>query len=120
MSEMSVAALRAERRGTCVELVTRWRWLIACVAALLVYFPTFRTRPVFDDFAHVEFAARQGWNLLHMGPVFFRPIERILIGVNWLLFGANFWLVKLVAVAVLVLKAGLVHEIAKRIVSPAW
>jgi hypothetical protein len=70
----------------------------------------------------VEFAAQQGWQLLHMGPFFFRPFERALIGVNWMLSGDNFWLVRLAALIVLVLKVSLVYDLAARIVSPgrAW
>lgn len=85
---------------------------------VLLYYPVFLTRPVFDDMGHVEFVAQQGWHLLHMGPHFFRPLERILLGLNWLYYGDNFWLVKAVALLAFVLTVSLVHDLAARIVSP--
>ena len=101
-----------------LQAATRWRWLIWIATTLLIYYPIFQTRPVFDDTAHVEFAARQGWQLLHMGPFFFRPFERVLIGVNWMLSGDNFWLVRLASLAIFILKVSLVYDLAARIVSP--
>jgi hypothetical protein len=105
-----------------LRAATRWRWPIWIAATLLIYYPIFQTRPIFDDTAHVEFAARQGWQLLHMGPFFFRPFERALIGVNWMLSGDNFWLVRLVALIIFILKVSLVYDLAARIVPTrrAW
>jgi len=105
-------------RTTVLQAATRWRWLIWIATTLLIYYPIFQTRPVFDDTAHVEFAARQGWQLLHMGPFFFRPFERVLIGVNWMLSGDNFWLVRLASLAIFILKVSLVYDLAARIASP--
>lgn len=103
---------------TLLDAAARWRWLVWIAAALLIYHPSFQTRPIFDDTAHVEFAAQQGWQLFHAGPIFFRPLERVLIGLSWMLCGDNFWLVKLAALGVLVAKVALVYELASRIVAP--
>jgi hypothetical protein len=115
----SPAPLRLEQPSrVLLDAAIHWRWTLWAALALLIYYPTFQTRPIFDDLGHVEFAAHQGWQLLHMGPIFFRPFERVLIGMNWMLFGDNFWLVKLAALGVLVVKASLVYELAKQVVSP--
>ncbi len=97
--------------------VVRWRWIAWIALIALLYYPIFFARPVFDDLAHVEFAAQEGWHLLHIGPIFFRPAERILIGLNWMLYGDNFWIVKSVGLIVFVLNVALVYDLAKRIVS---
>jgi hypothetical protein len=105
-------------KGLSLATVLRWRWPVWMALTVLLYYPIFLTHPVFDDMGHVEFVAQQGWHLLHMGPHFFRPLERILIGLNWLFYGDNFWVVKTVALLAFVLSVSLVHDLAARIVSP--
>src|SRR6187399_3644055 len=101
--------------GPLVQVLTRWRWLLWAAFAGLIYYPLFQTQPIFDDIAHVEFAASHGWDVLHMGPIFFRPFERALIGINWMWSGKNFWLVRSVALIALTLKAALVYSLTRRL-----
>jgi hypothetical protein len=100
----------------------RWRWPLWVVLTVLIYYPLLQARPIFDDIAHMEFAAAHGWDLLRMGPIFFRPFERVLIGVNWMWSGNNFWLVHGVALAALVIKTSLVYSIVRRLTerASAW
>jgi hypothetical protein len=113
------AAFHPDSRSlVTVPALVRWRWVAWIGLALLLYYPVFFARPVFDDLAHVEFAAQQGWHLLQMGPIFFRPLERILIGLNWALYRDNFWIVKAVGLVVFACNVALVYDLAKRIVTP--
>ncbi len=90
---------------------------LACVALVAaIYWPSFFSQPVFDDTDHVAFAARYGADLGHIGPVFFRPIERALIGLDWTLDGLHFWIVRSVALLTLLGQAALVGWLAGRIV----
>ena len=109
--------LTDSRVGTAAKSVARWRLLAWMAIALLLYYPSFFSRPVFDDLSHVEFAAREGWQLWHIGPIFFRPLERVLIGLNWMLDRDNFWIVRSFGLSLFVLNVALVYDLAGRIVS---
>lgn len=100
-----------------VATAIRWRWALWVAVAALLYYPLFRARPVFDDVAHMEFAARHGWDVWFQGPLFFRPFERALIGLNWMLSGNNFWLVRTVALAALLVKTALVYDSSRQLVN---
>jgi hypothetical protein len=107
----------ANSQDRLATAIARWRWPAWIAVTLLLYYPIFFARPVFDDLAHVEFAAREGWHLLHIGPIFFRPVERILIGANWMLYGDNFWIVKALGLVVFALNVALVYNLAGRLVA---
>src|SRR5882757_2320474 len=118
-SVIAAPASGAVARESALQAAVRWRWPLRVALPALIYYPLFRARPVFDDVAHMEFAARHGWNVLHMGPLFFRPFERMLIGINWMLSGNNFWLVRTVALAALIVKTSLVYGASRRWVNHA-
>jgi len=87
--------LRLSRNTGANERLAERRWLVWIAIALLLYYTSFFARPVFDDLSHAELAAREGWQLWHIGPIFFRPLEPVLIGLNWMLERDNFWIVRL-------------------------
>jgi hypothetical protein len=94
-----------------------WRWGAWLAVALALYWPIFGMQPYFDDFVHVERLA----GLLQRGdlPVLMRPLQSALLTLDWRWFGLDFWLSKIVSIALLVARAGLGYALARRLLPGA-
>ena len=84
-------------------------WPIWVALIALLYYPTYRTYPIFDDTAYVQWVIAYGASFLHHpeSPVF-RPFERLMIGLSWKMPGNGYWLAKTFSLTLLLIKTWLV------------
>ena len=71
-------------------------WIFCIV---ILYGPQLEVKPYFDDVGHIVFASTHP-DLLQAGPLFYRPIERFVIGLNWYLWEDHLLIAKSISLMI--------------------
>ncbi|MHB1699887.1 MAG: hypothetical protein ACYCSN_07065 [Acidobacteriaceae bacterium] len=96
------------------ETIQSKAWFLWMTLIALLYYPTFRIFPYWDDPDYVIWAASYGGSMMQHGDSqLFRPIERYIINLS--LHGPlpTYWLTKILALVLLFLSTLLVAKLAK-------
>lgn len=97
------------------------QWMLWSVLAILLYYPSYRTYPFFDDIEHVQWVVAYGASFLqHPESPMFRPFERLIVGISWRMPGGGFWLAKTSSLIFLLVKTAMVASLCRTLLGRRW